>query len=382
MAESREVVIVGGGVAGCSAAYFLSLAGVKATIIERAGISSQASGFSAGGLNPLEGSCIPGPLSALAMTSFKLHKELWANIRSNTGVDFQSRIVSLTKVAFSEDEIPALQESVRLFEDAKEEGFSGERLSREEMLALEPRLSEKLIGGARLFGNATVNSLLYTQALAEAAQKNGTTVRDSVARGVRLDNGKVLSVILENGEIACDQVVLAAGPWSREAEQWLDISVPVDPLKGEILRLELHGPALGGDFNGAGASVYPRADGLVWCGTTEVDEGFNKEPTEAAKEKIWGAAKELIPDLGFANLARHTACLRPVTPDYMPIVGRAPGWDNVYLATGAGKKGILLSTGMGKAIADLMTSGVTDVPLAGCEPERFTPSGRSAGPAN
>ncbi len=376
MAQSSEVVIVGGGVAGCAAAYFLSLAGVKATIIEREGISSQASGFSAGGLNPLEGSCIPGPLSELAMTSFKLHKELWGPLRRETGIDFQSRIVSLTKVAFTEDEIPALQESMNLFEDARIEGFSGEWLHPSELLRAEPRLSDKVIGGVRLFGNATLSSLLYTQALAEAALKNGATVRPGVARGVRLDNGRVLSVILEDDEIDCDQVILAAGPWSREAEQWLDISMPVDPLKGEILRLELHGPALDGDFNGAGASVYPRADGLVWCGTTEVDEGFNKEPTEAAKEKIWGAARELIPELGLATLALHTACLRPVTPDYMPIVGRAPGWENVYLATGAGKKGILLSAGMGKATADLMTAGVTDVPLAGCEPERFSPTPR------
>ncbi len=382
MAQTSEVVIVGGGVAGCAAAYFLSLAGVKATIVEREGISSQASGFSAGGLNPLEGSCIPGPLSALAMASFKLHKELWGTLSKETAIDFLSRIVSLTKVAFSEDEVPALQESLNLFEDARLEGFSGEWLHRSEVLKVESRLSEKLIGGVRLFGNATLNSLLYTQALAEAAQRNGATVRPGVARGVRLDNGRVLSVILGDGEIACDQVVLAAGPWSREAEQWLDISVPVDPLKGEILRLELHGPALGGDYNGAGASVYPRADGLVWCGTTEVDEGFNKEPTEAAKEKIWGAARELIPELAHANLIKHTACLRPVTPDYMPIVGRAPGWDNVYLSTGAGKKGILLSTGMGKATADLMTKGVTEVPLEGCEPERFAPSKRSESAAS
>ncbi|MDE2939141.1 MAG: FAD-dependent oxidoreductase [Chloroflexota bacterium] len=382
MAQSSEVVIVGGGVAGCATAYFLSLAGVKATIIEREGISSQASGFSAGGLNPLEGSCIPGPLSALAMASFKLHKELWGPLRRETGIDFQSRIVSLTKVAFSEDEVPALQESMSLFEDARLEGFSGEWLHRSEALKVEPRLSERLIGGVRLFGNATLNSLLYTQTLADAAQKNGATIRPGVARGVRLDNGRVLSVILADGEITCDQLVLAAGPWSREAEQWLDFSVPVDPLKGEILRLEMHGPALGGDLNGAGASVYPRADGLVWCGTTEVDEGFNREPTEAAKEKIWGAARELIPELAHATLIKHTACLRPITPDYMPIVGRAPGWDNVYLATGAGKKGILLSTGMGKATADLMTEDVTDVPLEGCEPERFAPSMHSESSAN
>ena len=373
MAETSDVVIVGGGVAGCAAAYYLSMAGVEATIVEREGISSQASGFSAGGLNPLEGSCIPGPLSNLAMTSFKLHKELWGPLRKETGIDFQSRIVSLTRVAFAEDEVPVLQESMNLFEAARAEGFSGEWLHRSEVLKVEPRLSQKVIGGARLFGNATLSSLLFTQALAEAAQKNGATVRNGVARGVRLENGRVLSVILADGEITCDQVVLAAGPWSREAEPWLDISVPVDPLKGEILRLETHGPALGGDFNGAGASIYPRGDGLVWCGTTEVDEGFNKETTEGAKQTIWKAAAELIPELAYASLARHTACLRPVTPDYMPIVGQAPGWDNVYLATGAGKKGILLSTGMGKATADLLTEGVTDVPLEGCGPERFAP---------
>ena len=376
MAETSEVVIIGGGVAGCATAYYLSLAGVKATIIEREGISSQASGFSAGGLNPLEGSCIPGPLSALAMASFRLHKELWGRVQRQTGIDFQPRIVSLTKLAFGEADVPALQDSLNIFEDAREEGFSGEWLHRSEALKLESRLSDRIIGGVRLFGNAALSSLLFTQALAEAAQQNGTEIRTGAARGVRLGNGRVLAVIMDDGEIACDKVVLAAGPWSREAEPWLDISLPVDPLKGEILRLEVHGPALGGDYSGGGASVYPRGDGLVWCGTTEVNEGFNKEPTEAARETIWNAAANLIPELAHATLVKHTACLRPVTPDYMPIVGLAPGWENVYLATGAGKKGILLSPGMGKAAADLITEGATDVPLEGCGPERFAPAAR------
>ena len=149
MIETSDVVIIGGGVAGCASAYYLSLAGAKVTIIEREGISSQASGFSAGGLNPLEGSCIPGPLSALAMTSFKLHKELWGTLKNESSIDFQGRIISLTKVAFSEDEFPSLQESVSLFEDARDEGFSGEWLDRREILELEPRLSTRLIGGGQ-----------------------------------------------------------------------------------------------------------------------------------------------------------------------------------------------------------------------------------------
>jgi glycine/D-amino acid oxidase-like deaminating enzyme len=75
-------------------------------------------------------------------------------------------------------------------------------------------------------------------------------------------------------------------------------------------------------------------------------------------------------------LVRHTACLRPVTPDWLPIIGQAPGWKNVYLATGAGKKGILLSPAIGKATADLITQGRTDLSIGSCSPARFAPSAR------
>ena len=67
----------------------------------------------------------------------------------------------------------------------------------------------------------------------------------------------------------------------------------------------------------------------------------------------------------------HTVCLRPVTPDWLPIIGKAPGWENVWLNTGAGKKGILLCPAMGKAAADLIVSGSTDVPIQGFDPSRF-----------
>ena len=376
MAEPSEVVIIGGGVAGCAAAYYLSLAGVKVTVIERDGIGSQASGYSAGGLNPLEGTHIPGPLGPLAMESFKLHLGLWDSLREDTDLDFQSRIVALTKVAFSESEEPALQESLDTFNGAQDNGFSGKCLDRQQLLELEPRLSPAVLTGVYLHGNAALDSHLFTRALAAAAEKRGASIRSALARGVRLESGRVQSVILEDGEIPCERLVLAAGPWSREAEPWLDISLAVDPLKGEILRLQPGGPPLTSDFNGAGASLYPKPDGLVWCGTTEEWAGFNQEPTEAAKTTIWEAAARLMPDLARACLVQHTACLRPVTPDWLPIIGQAPGWENVYLATGAGKKGVLLSPAIGKATADLITQGRTDLSVGSCSPARFAPSAR------
>ena len=78
-----------------------------------------------------------------------------------------------------------------------------------------------------------------------------------------------------------------------------------------------------------------------------------------------------MPFLKDAKIAKHTACLRPLTPDWLPIVGAAPGWRNAYLATGAGKKGILLAPAIGKATADLITTNHTDIPLTGFAPTRF-----------
>ncbi len=376
MAETGDVVIIGGGAAGCAVAYYLAQAGVKSTIIEREGVASQASGYSAGGLNPLEGTHIPGPLGALAMESFRLHLGIWDNLRADTEVDFQPRITALTKVAFDESEIPALQGSVDTF-SAAGDGFSGEWLDLPQLRELEPRLSPEIIAAVQLRGNAALDSQQFTKVLAAAAGLRGAEVRSAAARGVRINSGRVESVILEDEEIDCGQLVLAAGPWSREAEPWLDVALPVDPLKGEILRLEIDGPPLPSDFTGGGSSLYAKPDGLVWCGATEEWQGFNKETSESARKTLWQAAARLMPPLAQARLDRHTACLRPVTPDWLPIIGQAPGWDNVYLATGAGKKGILLCPAIGKAIADLMTAGQTDLSIENCSPARFAPGGNS-----
>ena len=372
MAGTSEVVIIGGGVAGCSVAYHLALAGVKSTVIEREGIGSQASGFSAGGLNPLEGAQIPGPLGPLAIESYRMHLKLWDVLKEETGIDYQGRILSLVKVAFDDSDLPELHQSLDTFSAAQADGFSAHWLDRQQLNDLEPRLSPDIVHGLYAKGNAGLDSYQYTLALANAAEKRGVTIRSGSVNGVKVGKGRITGVFLGDTEIACDHLVLAAGPWSREAETWLDLSIPVDPLKGEILRLELPGPSLGHDISGGGGSMYPKPDGLVWCGTTEERKGFNKETTESAHQSIIQGVIRIMPDMAQAKLALQTACLRPVTPDWLPIVGKAPGWDNIYLATGAGKKGILLSPGMGKATADLITRGTTSLSINACNPSRFS----------
>ncbi len=380
-AHSSEVVIVGGGVAGCSVAYYLALAGVKSTVIEREGIATQASGFSAGGLNPLEGAHIPGLLGPLAIESFRMHRQLGPELKEATGIDYEERIISLVKVAFDESELPELEESFTRFTSAKDEGFSARRLDRQEVLDLEPGISPEIIRGVYLRGNAALDSYKYTLALAAAAEQRGASFRSGTITGLRLAGGRATGVLLGDREIACGQVVLAAGPWSREAEPWLDLNLPVDPLKGEILRLELPGATPEHDLSGGGGSLHPKPDGLVWCGATEEWRGLDRQPSEPARQSIMNGAVRLMPGLAQARLVLHTACIRPVTPDWLPIVGRAPGYDNIYFTTGAGKKGILLSPGMGKATADLITQAETSISIEPCSPDRFVLTGDRQGPA-
>ena len=375
MAENTDVVIIGGGAAGCSVAYYLSLAGVKATVIEREGIGTQASGFSAGGLNPLEGTNIRGPLGPLAIESFRMHRQLWSELQDSTGIDYEGRVIDLVKVAFQDSDLTELEESLRFFNAAQDDGFSAHWLEQQDLQELDSRISPVAIKGLFARGNAALDSYKYTLALAKAAEAKCAIFRSGTVQGLRTTGGKVTGVSLEGQEIGCGQVVLAAGPWSREAEGWLNISLPVDPLKGEILRLEVPGEPLSQDFSGGGGSLHPKPDGLVWCGTTEEWLGFDKDLSESARQSIMRGVKTLMPQLADSVLALQTACLRPVTPDWLPIIGPAPGWDNVYLTTGAGKKGILLSPAMGKATADLITEGQTSLSIETCNPQRFALSG-------
>jgi glycine/D-amino acid oxidase-like deaminating enzyme len=161
------------------------------------------------------------------------------------------------------------------------------------------------------------------------------------------------------------------GPWAREAEAWLGLTIPIEPLKGEILRMRLPGPALAHDFVSAEVLLASRPGGQVWCAATEEWRGFDKQPSVTARDLLLARAQQLLPAMAEATLLEQTGCLRPVTPDWLPIIGPTPGWENVYLATGGAKKGILLGTGMGKAVADLMRTGSTSLPIAPYALERF-----------
>ena len=372
MPETAEVVIAGGGIVGCATAFFLAKEGVKATLIEPDSVASRASGFAAGILNPLDGQGIPGPLETFAQESFRMTAPLVGEVKGQTGVDPQLRNISCLWVALREHEAEQFASLYGISQ--RLDGFPARWLDAREVLSLEPRISPRVLEGMYLEGTTQIAAYEYTLGLAEAAEKKGATIRHGRVRGLKRSNGRVSGVVLESGELSCDKLVLAMGPWMGQAESWLGFPVPVTPLKGQILRLELDGPPLEhAVYRGDGGYIASKSDGFVWAGTTEEEVGFDDRPTPEARADIMKGTLEVMPYLDRARVALQTACLRPVAQDGLPIIGEAPGWEGLYLATGAGRKGILLGAGIARATADLVMRGRTGLSIAPFSPDRFVP---------
>ena len=366
---SPDVVVIGGGIAGCSAAYYLSRAGASVTLVERVGIADGASGNSAGGLHPLEGDNIPGPLAELAIWSYRLHLELWRQLPEETSVAFSERIVPWIRIALSEDDVPDLQRSLRAFKEAP--GFRASMLDSNQVLEIEPRISEAVLGGVYMYGNAAVDSRRLTLALMTAAEEKGARFVWADGQLKPRVSGTSLSVAAGSEMIATGAVVVAAGPWSGRALETAGVPLLIKPIKGELLRIDPPGPMYRQDIAYPGGEAHPKPDGLVWIGATAEETGFDTQVTGAARRRLTADAVRAIPALAGSTVAQHTACLRPATSDGLPAIGRVGGRDDLYVATGGGKKGVLLGPAMGHAIADLIVDGHTSAPVMGFALDRF-----------
>jgi glycine oxidase len=342
------------------------------TLIERDSIGAHASGNNPGGLNPLYGPGIPGPLQALALEGFALHLAHWDDIRARAGFDFSGRRKRRVNLALDDDDLirlAAMQEHY-----SRVDGFSARWLDPAELRALEPRIDAGVLRGLEAEGDARVAAPDYTRAVAAAAGDLGARVVSGDVRGLDVSGDRVTAVRLDSGPHACDAVVIATGPWCDGPADWLGVSLPMEPVRGEMLLVEVDGGAVDTDLAWRDVAAY-RSDGTaIWLGGTEDHVGFDATTTEAGCRSILGGVSRFLPAVGSGHVLRQTAALRPLTPDGRPVVGLAPGWANVGLALGGGRKGMLFSAAMGRALADLLIAGVTELAIGPCAPDRFAPS--------
>jgi len=364
-----DVVIVGSGIVGMATAYYLAKAGVPSVVVERDAIGSHASGFAYGGLSPVTGFGIPGPLAEIAQDGMRLHRELAGSVVEEAGIGIDFRVRPSLALAFTEADAQRLQAALPW--QQRQPGYTARWLDAAEARRVEPRISDETLGAVSIEGTADLEPYRLVLALTRAAERLGVTVRHGRLTGLRREGGRVTGVILERDEVACSTVVLALGPWSAETSAWLDVPIEVRPLKGQILRLQAPGPPVACSVGWGHNYATTKTDGLLWAGTTEEEAGFDEESTTEARDEIGAALVRMLPAMADAQVVHQTACLRPVASDGLLLLGRVPGLEHVYMATGAGRKGILYGPAMGRAIADLILTGRAKIALEAFAPGRF-----------
>jgi glycine oxidase len=363
------VVIVGGGIAGMTTAYYLARGGVPSVVVERDAIGSHASGFAYGGLSPLSGFGIPGPLAEIAQEGMRLHHELAQSVVEESGMAIDFRVRPSLALALSDADARRL--TAALPWQQQQPGYVARWLDAAEARRVEPRIADETIGAALIEGTADVEPYRLVLALTRASERLGVTVRHGRVTGLRREGARVTAVRLEHEEIACDTVVLALGPWSADASAWLDLPIEVRPLKGQILRLQAPGAPVACSVGWGHNYATTKPDGHLWAGTTEEEAGFDEETTAAARDEVGAALVRMLPTMADAQVVYQTACLRPVAADGLLLLGRVPGFDRVYMATAGGRKGILFGPAMGRAIADLVLTGGAKIALDAFSPGRF-----------
>ena len=373
---SADVVIVGGGLVGAATAYFLAGEGVECLVVERDGIASHASGFSYAALGTFDEAGMDGAHFEVASLGMRLHQELAESLLDETGVNVEFRERPSLSLAFDEEEAVAAQspegwERDRRSWEEDTQGYTVRWLDTEEAQRVEPRINPAVLGAVYTEGTCDVNAQRLTLALAMGAEQRGTRVVRANVTGLSRDGGRVRGVTLDGGEIDCDRVVVATGPWSEAASEWLGVPIRMQPWKGQILRLRLPGPPIRASVGGGDHFASTKPDGLTWVGPTFEDAGIDETTTTSALDEIMDAVTRNVPSLSEGEVVMHTACVRPLSADRKLVLGEAPGTEGAYVATGGGRLGLMLGPAMARLTADLIAKGRTTVPLDEFCPGRF-----------
>ncbi len=358
--------MIGGGIAGCSAAYYLSRQGRSVLLIERDAVAAHASGFAFGVLLPRLFDDPSDPADELTRLSLELHREISDEL-SEGGQPLRRDKASVL-LALSE----ASAEQYRQLYRSRSSLLGDVRwLEYGELSHIEARIAPEIPGGLYLGDAAEISPSQFTNALWAAAESQGARLVNADVESIS-GGADGVTVTAGDAEYSAARAIVAAGPWTSHLLETAGATVPVEPLKGQIVRLNAPVPemkvSLWWDADYAGS----KPDGLLWCGTTEERVGFDEETTDSARDGILASARQVLPFLADAEVVTQTACLRPVSADGLPIVGAIAGNESIIVATGGGRNGIVLGPALGKVAADLSIDADPGIDAGFLSPSRFS----------
>lgn len=416
-----KALVLGAGVVGVAAAWYLARAGVAVTVVERRPGAGLETSFANGGqisASHAEPWANPGtPAKALRWMGHedaplvfrwrRLDPALWAwglrflanctarraavntertlrvalysraclkALRAETGITYDQREAGILHIYRDPREFAQACQAAELMRAL---GLARRTLTPDQCRDLEPALATmhgELAGGLHSPDDESGDAHLFTARLAGLAAARGVDFRWSTnVLGLVGERGRVAGVITDRGTLTADAYVLAAGSWSPLLARGLGLRLPIYPAKGYSATIPIEDPrgaptiSITDDEN---KLVFSRlGERLRAAGTAEL-AGWDASLDDYRAHLVLEKTKTLFPRAGGFERAELWAGLRPVTPDSVPLLGRTP-CPNLWLDTGHGTLGWTMACGSGAALADLITGKTPEINLEGLGLDRF-----------
>ena len=378
-----QVVIIGGGVIGCSTAYHLTKLGWKdVVVLERKQLTSGTT-WHAAGLVVCGGFATDTMLYMAHYT-----RELYKNLEKETGLSTGFKSVGYVEIASSESRLRALRNHANF---ARAFGINVQEISPSEFKDLWP-LADPIgvLAGFYTPEDGRANPVDVTMSLAKGARNGGVRIyEETEVLGIKRDKGRVSGVITSKGEIEAEYVVNCCGMWARNVGKMAGVDVPLqaaehyylitEPIEGVSSELPI--------LEDVDRYAYFREEvGGLMLGLFEPVavpwgmNGISKDFSFGEIQPDWDRMMPYIEDAMKRVPALETAEVRKLfcgpesfTPDMGMLMGEAPELKNFYVAAGLNSLGILLGGGVGKVLSQWIVDGLPPVDVSEVNIDRMLP---------
>lgn len=384
--RDADVIVIGGGIIGCSVAWQLEKLGKQVLVLEKLDLASGSAGATDGvvGYHTKK----PGLQMDLAVQSIAMFNTLKDELGEDVEFDFAAGGMEPAEDKVQWDILSAMAEEQR------KSGVDIRMISAEEACTLEPNLARDIYGAMYCPTSGKVNPLKLIMAYARAAKRLGAVIQTHTdVLGILTENGRVKGVHTDKGDYYADVIVNACGSWAGKVAALAGMDLPIKPRKGQLAVTEPVGffmkatiqcaryniikfrPEMIKDESvirlGSSLSIEQTENGGMIIGGTREFAGYEKENTFEAIEVMMQRAYRFFPALENVDVIRFFSGFRPYTPDGMPLLGETAPLKGFYMAAGHEGDGIALSPITGKLLAEQIVLGKTSFNIDAFSPNRF-----------
>jgi len=342
------IVIVGAGIIGMLCARELLLAGKKVVIIDRQAIGRESSWAGAGILSPLYAWHYPEPVLRLAHWSQPRYPVLTKDLLCANSMDAEwIRSGLLILPPFDRETAVKWCEMYAI---------THEFLKTDRILEIQPGLQ---VGpGATALWLADVAQIRNPRLMAalqrDVSRLGAVLQADREITGFIIKSGRLRGLKTANGDIKTESCIVSAGAWTAEILKPTGLELPIRPIRGQIVLLQARSGVLSRILLQDGHYAIPRSDGRILLGSTEEDVGFDKQVTTHARQSLQRWAEAQFPGLSRFPVEQHWAGLRPGTPNGVPIIGKHPNIEGLYICAGHFRNGLVTAPASARLMTDLV----------------------------